>query len=392
MKVKMEKGSVKEKGRNKIWFIGSLIVSLGVLFVGWQTFMHGREVCYESPYELADDFVTYTYKGDTESIFKMQAKLFQERSIQDNQNTCGIPEDDVKSAIANLKRPLKEYIETLASQHGTWTETHKVNNDMYVYTEEDLADLRQALKYQGIDPDYLNEITKAGIVDVDVDLKASNGSGGYPHTVHVPVYKHGDYWYLGQRTGTTFLSKIEGEHDPYGDLLDGFSITGNWDAQGNEIVENAEGNRVFTDADTGREYYEDIYGNRHYYDKDGHEGNNVVEVTGPDGGEALTDTTWKEYWDTYYEEQGMDIYPNFQYDEFGNIQYLDENGNVTLTVGPDGGEPLTQETTTECDEWGNTLYLDKDGNVIKKAGPDGGEPLTEETYQKYWEEQDKASE
>lgn len=315
----------------------SVLAAIVILcLIGYKTFLHEKGAGYKSPYELADDFVTYTYQGDTESIFKMQPAVFQERSIHDNQMKYAMTEDEVKQAIENLKKPLAEYIETLNTQHGEWTETHEVAKDMYEYTDDELFAMQELLKSQGIDEEYVDKISKIGIVDVDVDLTASNDSGGYPHVVHVPVYKHGSFWYLGQRIGDVFTKMTEGDHDPYGDLLDGFTIVNR--------ETNEEGYEILVDPETRREYYQDSYGNKYFYDENGHEGGNIVETTGPDGGEVLTEDTWEDYWNNYYESQGLDIYPEYQIDEWGNTQYLDEDGNVTNTVGPDGGEPLTKDT------------------------------------------------
>ncbi len=312
MKVKLNEKQENVRKRKRITkktgiiCIISAAAAICISFIGYKTYRHEQEGGYKSPYELADDFVTYTYQGDTEAVFKMQPRTFQTRSIEDVQMTYGLDADDTAGAVSKLKEPLIEYIELLNSQHGQWTETHETAEDMRLYSKEELKDLKQTLKFQGVDEDYLYKITKAGIVDVYVDLKASTLSGGYCHTVHVPVYKHNGYWYLGQRTGDVFLALTEGEYEPYGNLLDGFNVVGEWDAEGNRVIRNEEGYQIFTDEDTGLEYYEDIYGNKYYYDKNGHENGKVTRVTGPDGGEPLTEETWEDYWNAYYEEQVPD--------------------------------------------------------------------------------------
>lgn len=231
----------------------SVIVVAGLSILGYKTLANKRGINYDSPYTLADDFVTYTYQGDTESIFKMQPRVFQERSIQNTQMSNGLEESDVSGAVELLKRPLAKYMETLKDQHGQWTETHEVDETMYTYTEKELDALQKLLKYQGVDEEWIYEITNAGIVNVSVKLNASNGSGGYDHTVRVPVYEYDGRWYLGQRIGDVFLAAVEGEHDPYGDLLDGFIITDSWDADGNKVIQNEEEYGNLKDEETGIE-------------------------------------------------------------------------------------------------------------------------------------------
>lgn len=328
-----------------------IITAIFITIIGWKTYQSTTDRGYESPYDLAENLISYTFQGDSEHIFKMLPKSFQTRAIEDNQMSNALVEDDVKTAIANIKKPIDDFIELMNNMHGQWTETHTINQDMYVYTENELSDLKKLLKMQGIDKEFVDEIDEAGIITADVNITATTSSGGWKPTISIPVYKNGKYWYLGLRTGDVFEAHTEGEYDIYGDFLDGFVIVGNFDVDGNPIFYTDEGMMIQIDEDTGLEYYEDQYGNKHFYDKKGHEGGNIKKVIGPDGGEPLTEDTWEEWWDNYYEQQGIDIHPDYQYDEWGNTQYLDEDGNIIKTEGPDGGEPLTEDNYEEY--WNN---------------------------------------
>lgn len=243
-------------------------------------------LCYNTPQELADAFVTATYVNDTDTIFMMMPKAMQIRALSDIQATHGI--EDTEGAMEKYRTYLADYISTMNQLHGdAWSETHTVLDTLYTYTDEELDDLNLKLKMQGVE-DLV--VDKAVIVEVDVDLVASNGTGGYRHVVDVPVIKIGRKWYLGQRIGAEFEKRLLMKYDPYGSLLDGFHVIGEFDADGNRIIRNEYGQRILSD-ENGQWFSHDIYGNIVYYN-DAYE---QIDITGPDGGEPLTEETCEAY-------------------------------------------------------------------------------------------------
>lgn len=282
--------------------IGLVIIAAMAGILVWHPWNRGGK-SYESPYDLADDFAAYTYQGDGDKIFQMQPKIFQERSVEDTMTRFAL--EGKKEAMDRLTRPISDYLSTLGTQHGQWTENHQVKEGMYAYEERELNEIRATLKMQGVDEKWLDEMTAAGVVDVDVNIEASNGSGGYSYILRVPVYEYKGKWYLGQMVGSVYRSMTEGVNNPYGDLLDGFSVTSGDTTNDEETKEDGaedtqalqydESNITHVNLESDHRY--DKWGNIQYLDKEG----NVIETVGPDGGEPLDEESYADYWDSHWD-------------------------------------------------------------------------------------------
>ena len=286
-----------------LWVLLCVLLTAVVFLVGivgWQAIRHRNDDVY-TPERVADEFITYTYANDVESIFNLMPQALQDRCISDLCETYQLnaeSADDLKQVYGRLKAPLAEYIGILDDQHGdSWTETHTVQEEpAFVYDETQTGDLEFEYIIQGVDESF--KLEAAQIEAVDLALEAKNGSPGLHTTLHVPVIKVDGDWYLGQQIGELYLPYKEGITDAYGTLMDGFHMVGEFDSNRRRIYRNAEGYQILIDED-GRYYAEDGYGNIHYYEDA--KGEKELEVTGPTGGEVLDESNYEAFWNAYWE-------------------------------------------------------------------------------------------
>ena len=113
----------------------------------------------------------------------------------------------------------------------------------------------------GVGDDF--ELDEAGYVPVTATI--SGDSGVEPADVEhfVPVIKYKGDWYIGQEYGDAYVAAAGDMPTMTGDLLDGYHVVGEFDANGDRVYRTEDGLQMFRDED-GDYYYEDSFGNKHY--------------------------------------------------------------------------------------------------------------------------------
>lgn len=261
---------------------------VGLAFLGVSTYRKQealRPRGYETPEEAAEAAVGHMLDGDGASIVRMMPEALRSRVITDVQTTYGIADDDAEGLKRRMYATLSGYASMLDGVNGGDRENSVGSPEVTVYDEEALKDYNFQLKVTGV-ADWSAD--GAAVAKVPYGISSSFGAS-WSGDVAVPLVQADGKWYFGQGVGTTYAEVARGLPDVFGELGDGFHMDGEYDSDGNKVIRNEEGYRiVFGEKEA---YYDDLYGNRHYLDGDLAE----TRVEGPDGGEPLTEETYPEW-------------------------------------------------------------------------------------------------
>lgn len=280
----------------------------------------GSSGAFDSPEAVADKVAEYTIAGDMDSLFNLQEKRFQQRSMSDIRMTYDLEEDSREEAVKRYQKAFDEGVyPIMVSHYGDTVKVSYTVGDYAAYSDEAKKELELSYRMQGVDDEFTCD--GAGVVPVTLHLSSENGMEPMDSEMLVPVIEIGGDWSLAQCVTNHYTDQVP-EYtagQPWMDILDGFHIVGEFDSEANRVYrqqEEANGipmsTQIFMERDGKKKnwYYEDSYRNKVYVD---------VEVTdqlygqvmatpngivkGPDGGEALTEETYDEYWNNYYEEE-----------------------------------------------------------------------------------------
>lgn len=202
-----------------------------------------------SPNAVAGSFTEAAYAGDYESIFKMLPEALQERSLEDTKSLWEIETDE--EALEEQGSSLKDYLNTLNGSFGEgWSIEYEILETEY-FTPNELADVNTQLSMMGAD----YKANKAARVQVQANLTGLNGTTGEVD-FYVPVYRSGLFWRLGQYIGEGAPDSNRVYSYRFGDLMDGFSIEGVFDSDGNMLFD-ANGQPVSETVEEGGESNEE---------------------------------------------------------------------------------------------------------------------------------------
>lgn len=302
--VKKGSNSNKRTAGIIIGCVASAAAIVGLIILGVHTYKSSKPERFETAEELAARAIEYTYVGSAEGLFNLTPEDMQERSLQDVRITYSFTDD--ASATRKMDDQLGEFITNMDYLYGQgWTMT-QAPVGYYQYTEEEKSALEVLYRMQGVSDDFVCD--EAGYVEVEVTITPLGYTDTTVESRYVPVLKIDGSWYLGQYTDDVMLAKIDGQWEPYGELLDGFHIVGEFDHEGTRIYRTEDGHQLFLDKETGERYYEGDYGNRHYVkyevlDIYGYCSVEDIRVEGPDGGEPLTAETYDAWFNEKYSEQ-----------------------------------------------------------------------------------------
>lgn len=301
-----------KKNRNLIIILGcaaAFAVILLVAFGIWTYTNSGLKASkYGSPQEVAQSFIEKFYAGDAAGVFAMQPEPMQARSKQDTSMTYSSVEGevDLETVIEAQRGTMDAYLEGVQWGHGdNWKASFKLG-DYVAYGSDETDALSLSFRMMGVGDDF--ELDEAGYVPVTATI--SGDSGVEPADVEhfVPVIKYKGDWYIGQEYGDAYVAAAGDMPTMTGDLLDGYHVVGEFDANGDRVYRTEDGLQMFRDED-GDYYYEDSFGNKHYCEYEVLNVYGQVKVTketkvvGPHGGEELTAETYEDYWNDYYEKQ-----------------------------------------------------------------------------------------
>lgn len=240
---KKERGSPREFSKDIAVGAGILLLIGGcsTAFIGMYRHMMSSPGG-NSPSAVAGSFTEAAYAGDYETIYHMLPESLQERSLADTKNLWEIEID--ADALTEQGSSLMDYLHTLDACFGEgWSMDYAILGTEY-FTPDELADVNAQLAMMGTN----YKANKAARVRVQANLTGINGTTG-DVDFYVPVYRSGIFWHLGQYIG-------EGAPDPdrvysyrFGDLMDGFSIEGVFDSDGN-ILFDANGQQVQEGGET----------------------------------------------------------------------------------------------------------------------------------------------
>lgn len=259
---------------------------------------------FKTAEELATRAIEYTYSDSAEGLFYLTPEDMQARSLQDVRNTYSFTDDG--SAMRKMDDKLTDFIKNMDYLYGPgWTVAHKPIG-YYRYTDEEKWNLELIYRMQGVSDDFLCD--EAGYVEVEVTVTPLGHGETTTESRYIPVLKIDGSWYLGHYVDKVMLDKIEGQWEPYGELLDGFHMVGSFDGEGTRIYYTEDGYQLFLDKETGERYYEGNYGNKHYVEYEvldiyGNCSTEDIRVEGPDGGEPLTDETYEAWYHEKYAKQ-----------------------------------------------------------------------------------------
>lgn len=331
MAITYQGGSKRPAKKNRTGLIaGCCVAVLGVVLLvalGIWTYTHSglKSEKYKSPEEVAQAFIEKFYAGDAAGIFSMQPENMQARSKQDTEMTYSSGEVDLDTVIESQRKSMDAHLDNIHSAYGdNWTVSLSSVGSYTQYPADEIESLQMSYRMMGVDDDF--KLDDAGYVTVTVTFSGDSGVGPTDSVVNVPVIKMDGHWYIGQTYGEVYGNLEEGSiSDIAGDLLDGYHIVGEFDADGERIYRTADGSQILTD-DKGKHYYEDEYGNKHYCEYKVLDVYGQVEitketkVTGPDGGEVLTEDTYEDYWSAYYDAMAAE----YEYDE----EFIDEHEHI----------------------------------------------------------------
>lgn len=221
----------------KKWLIPAIIAAIVVVAAGGTALFFSLRGGQSREHEILSQAVKATYEGDAQSIWDLWPAAFQDRAIEEIGSLFAF--DTAEETLEKLDDSLVNYYDTINTLYGiSWTYTPTVTGE-YTYTDEDLEDLNAQYYLMGI-PDFM--ITDAKLYTVEVKLAGVNGVTG-SQILYLPLIKQGGIWYLGQQIGTAYLNQYdEMELNPYGGLLDGFSIKvldtpAPWETEGETVTE-----------------------------------------------------------------------------------------------------------------------------------------------------------
>lgn len=230
-----------------------------------------------NPREVAVQFLKYVYEEDIDGVRSLMSENLRTRTLEDTKENFGLETDE--EAVAKQGEDLAQYIQNLKSSFGDdLTVSCEVQNVTF-YSSEELKETNMILYMMDVD-DHLG---KAAKVTVQVSVSSVNGTEGSTVVV-VPVYRSGGVWSLGQYIGSAIPDSDDFSYDWFGDLMDGTIVTGMFDENGNEVYYDEEGYEM-TEQEDGSWIGYDEFGNIRYYD----ENKELVNVTGPDGGDVFTE-------------------------------------------------------------------------------------------------------
>lgn len=237
---------------------------------------------HEDAEKEAAKFIEAVYQSDYQAIFEMMPNEFQERALESTKMYME-EESSKDELLAHMGASLEEYVHNLDLTLGEgWNMEYEVK-EVTEYTKEQLEKLAVTYKMMGV-KDY--KIDNAANVLVKINFDAVNGTKGDTELL-VPLVCSKGTWKVGQYINIEDMEDAMAYNSQFGDLMDGFSVEGFFDADGNEIFYDEEGYQITEEKD-GTWTGTDEFGNIRHYDKD----KNLVEVTGPDGGEPLDERTW----------------------------------------------------------------------------------------------------
>lgn len=309
MKVNCEDISKKKnKTRNPLVIMALSLACIGIvtalILLGWRDYKIHNPEGYDSIEVLATDFIDATYNKNIDAIIEMMPYEFREMLYENAGMFYGT--DNTKSAVESFSKGIDNHLLMLEAWSGTnWHIEYEIG-DYYQYTDEEIEEVRVMLTRCNINKRF--KVDEYGLVNVAVHIVSDKNIAVYldgeepdketmDFDVYVPVIKHGHFWYLGQYIGSPANEKASRMFDMYGDLLDGFIINTNYDQYGHELLYTDDGISVSWDPVREAYTYVDNYGNTHYCNaklKD-------IEVIGPDGGNPLTEDNYAEWWASYYE-------------------------------------------------------------------------------------------
>lgn len=314
MAITYQGGNKKSVKKNRTaLIIGCCVAFFGVIVlvalgIWTYTKSHLKADKFGTPEEVAQAFAEKLYAGDAMGIFSMQPENMQARSQQDTEMTYAETEGNLEAVVEQQRADMDVYLAGVKWAHGDdWSADFSVGS-YAKYSDDEIQSLQMSYRMMGVGDDF--KLDEAGYVPVTATLSGKSGSESSDVIHYVPVVKVKGDWYIGQEYGEEYAEVVGGDimtATMTGDLLDGYHVVGEFDAEGERVYRTEDGIQVMKD-EKGDYYYEDSYGNKHYCEYKVLNIYGQVEITketkvvGPHGGEELTSETYEEYWDNYYAE------------------------------------------------------------------------------------------
>lgn len=237
-----------------------------------------------SPEGIASKFIEYVYNGDIEGIRSLMPEDISMLTLENTKELWGLTSDE--EALEYQGSSLNDYLDNLDATFVDWDMEYEIQ-EITPYSDEELKETNMLLRM--MDSEY--QAKKAAKVTVQISFLAVNGTEGSV-TLVVPVYRSGSIWSLGQYIGSA-IPDTDGIYTSwFGDLMDGAYIVGYFDENGNRVYYDEEGYEM-TEQEDGSWIGYDEYGNIRYYD----ENQELTKVTGPNGGDALTEETYIDFYE-----------------------------------------------------------------------------------------------
>lgn len=304
-----DESSIKQKKDVKSKIPGKyiILICLGVILVTGMILLFclpksNMQNGYSSKEELVAAVISATYDDDFITVMNAMPKQFREKLEEKAVAYYGASEGKLESIANSYSGKFEEYAANLDAFYGEsdteemWSESYEIT-DYYKYSDEETDIVRQMLNMAGIDRDYA--IEEYGVITVKITINPTyDHKEIQEHDIFLPVLCHKGMWFLAQNYGTYAEEKMYSSMtDIYGSLLDGFVIDGTIDQYGYKILDTENGTTVRWDPKYESYTYTDMYGNIHLCTdklKD-------TKVIGPDGGDPITEEEYNEQMKEYYE-------------------------------------------------------------------------------------------
>lgn len=256
------------------------VIGGGAAALAVAAFVFGSGTNAGDPSPVADSFTEAVYVGDYKGIFAMMPESFQKRSIESTMSMSECETED--EALEYQGKNLTAYMETLNSCFGEeWSMEYQTGEAAYL-SKDELKELNLTIKMMGVEG---FQADKAANIPVDISFSGLNGVEGSTQIL-VPAVHSRSGWKLGQYINVADPADAQVYNMYFGDLMDGFTVEGVFDEDGNRIEIDEEGYQMKENAD-GTYTATDENGNTRHYD----ENKKLIKVTDPDGKELdVSDT------------------------------------------------------------------------------------------------------
>lgn len=313
MKVTFDQNITSEKQENhknilKVAIGLSLAILITVIiFTVIYLINHSGEKGFSSKEELTAALLSATYEDDFESIMTMMPKQFRQKLEEKATVYYENAVNNGETASDPYSSNYKEYEENLDGVYGVsedgekgWAMSYEII-DYYQYSDEEKNEVKQIFNMAGIDRDY--SIDEYGIVTVYVTIEPTFSPSSLEkreNNLYIPVFLHENKWYLGQYYGDYIDKKLNLSFlNIYTTLFGGFMIDGTIDQYGYKILDTENGLMVRWNPTYESYSYTDLFGNIHLCT----ENLKDTKVIGPDGGDPITEEEYNKQMEELYEEE-----------------------------------------------------------------------------------------